>query len=264
MAANILFNRGAISASQCISGGWDLIKENYWLFLGISLLAMVIGGCVPCVSLFLMGPIMVGVYHCLFARMRGETVELGMMFKGFEKFVPAMVIGLIQSIPGIIANVAQYGLQFSSSMLNKGGRRGGFDFFAPSDELAPFLAGGMLLVILIAVVVGVLFSFAWHITFIFALPLIADNEDLSIMDILKISFQAGWANPGGIIVLIILQALIALLGMLALCIGIFFVIPILQASNAVAFRYVFPEKTPQNPYNAPPSPDYYGGSFGNA
>src|ERR1044072_8486550 len=113
MEANIPFYSGAIRAGDCISDGWNLVKENYWLFLGIVLLGAIISGCIPCASLFFIGPVAVGIYICLFAQMRGQPVEFGMMFKGFEKFVPAMILGLIEAIPGIIAQVVRFVVEFS-------------------------------------------------------------------------------------------------------------------------------------------------------
>ncbi len=114
MEANIPFNGGAIRAGECISDGWNLIKDNYWMFLGIVLLGGVIAGCIPCASLFFIGPIAVGIYFCLFTQMRGQPVEFGMMFKGFEKFVPAMVIGLIEAIPGIAIQVVRFGVEYGN------------------------------------------------------------------------------------------------------------------------------------------------------
>lgn len=45
--ANIEFYSGAIDASGCVSNGWNLVKQNYGLFLGITLVAMIIAGCIP-------------------------------------------------------------------------------------------------------------------------------------------------------------------------------------------------------------------------
>ena len=41
------FNRGVISPMECIKEGWALIKDQYWLFFGITLVGMLIGGAVP-------------------------------------------------------------------------------------------------------------------------------------------------------------------------------------------------------------------------
>ena len=60
---------------------------------------MLIGGAVPVV---LIGPMMCGLYLCLFAKMRGEPVEFGMLFKGFDYFVQGLVAAAIQTLPVIL------------------------------------------------------------------------------------------------------------------------------------------------------------------
>src|SRR5690348_4596735 len=110
---NIEFQRGAIDAGGCISSAWDMLKNNYGLYLGIALIAMILTGCIPCFNVFLIGPVMGGVAYVVLRHMRGEPVEFGMMFQGFQKFVPLMVIGVIQSIPGVIAQVFQYTIRFA-------------------------------------------------------------------------------------------------------------------------------------------------------
>ena len=96
------FYPSAINAGDCVSNAWNLVKQNYGMYLGIALVAMILAGCIPCVSLFIVGPIMGGVFYVVLREMRGEPVEFGMMFKGFEKFVPLMVVGIVQAIPEII------------------------------------------------------------------------------------------------------------------------------------------------------------------
>jgi len=255
----IPFNSGAIKASDCISDAWELIKDNYWMFWGMAMLGVVLLGCIPCVNVFLAGPLMVGIYIAVLTKMRGGVVTFDMLFKGFEKFVPAMVVGLIQNIPEIISTVLRFTINLADlGLKSRGGRD--FDFFAPSD-MAPALAGGLIVLIIIVVLASIAFGIAWHITFMMALPLLAEH-DLGPMEAIKLSARAGWSNPGGIIVLAILQFLIMLLGVLALCIGWLFVIPVIIVSNFIAYRMVFPETSQNSVYNEPPRPDYYGGSFG--
>ncbi len=124
------------------------------------------------------------------------------------------------------------------------------------------MAGGLIVIAIIAGVGFLLFVIAWQITFKFALPILTDNDGLGIGEIIKLSARAGWSNIGGIIVLVILQTLVILVGVLALCVGVLFVIPVIWASNAIAYRMVFPESPQGGIYNEPPRPDYYGGSFG--
>src|SRR3954468_7443036 len=90
MTPEIRFNRGAISAGECVSTAWEMIKAQYGLYLGITLLAWVMISCIPCLNIFLMGPVRGGVFYVGLRDMRREPVDFGMMFKGFENFVPLM------------------------------------------------------------------------------------------------------------------------------------------------------------------------------
>ncbi|HEX8288088.1 MAG TPA: hypothetical protein VF556_08835 [Pyrinomonadaceae bacterium] len=259
MSPNIEFNSSAVNAGDCISDGWSLIQPNYWLFLGMSFLGLIIGGCIPCVSIFLAGPVMVGIFYTLFTQMRGQPVEFGMMFKGFERFVPAMVVGIISSLP----EIAGEGLRITARFADFGNRVSGNQSEFVAQSLPNFaLSGGIIILIVCFAIVAFIISIAWKITFIFALPLIADRN-LEIGDALKLSARAGWANWSGLLVLFIFQFLVALVGVLLLCVGVFFVIPIIQASTATAYRQVFPDN--QLPFNnEPPRPDAYGETYGTA
>ena len=86
-------------ARRMSESGWAAIKDRYWLFLGVSLVAMLIGGAVPVV---LIGPMMCGLYLCLLAKMRGEQVQFDKLFKGFDYFVPGLVAAAIQTVPIIM------------------------------------------------------------------------------------------------------------------------------------------------------------------
>ena len=99
------FRRGVVAPVECIKEGWALIKDQYWLFLGISLVGILIGGAVPIV---LLGPMMIGIFLCLLQRQRGEPVEFGTLFKGFEQFVPGLVVAALKMIPIFIILVPYY------------------------------------------------------------------------------------------------------------------------------------------------------------
>jgi uncharacterized membrane protein len=259
MTNNIEFDRGAIRPSECISEGWESIKANYWLYFGISVIATIILACVPCVNIFIAGPIMAGVYYCYFRNLRNENVEFGMMFKGFEAFVPTMVCGIIQMVPEIIGQGIRLTVNLADigSKMNKTG--GSREFFQSSDTA---LASGL---IVIGIVVGlgfIIFNIIWRIVFLFAVPILAENPTLSIGETLKLSARAGWANGGMIFVLGLLEGLLILVGFLALCVGFLFVLPVVMAANAVAYRQVFPDRTPQNQmFNTPPPPSAYQNQF---
>src|ERR1043166_1151604 len=90
------FRTGVIKPVECIKEGWALIKDQYWLFFGISLVGILIGGAVPIV---LMGPMMVGIFFCLFQKQRRQPVEFGTLFKGFDDFVQSLIVALIKLVP---------------------------------------------------------------------------------------------------------------------------------------------------------------------
>lgn len=254
---NIQFQSGGIDAGGCVSNAWEMLKANYGVYLGISLLAIVLTGCIPCLNLFLIGPVVGGVYYVVLRDMRGEPIEFGMMFKGFEKFVPLMVIGLIQSIPGVIAQIIQYGARFAEIGMNGGiGNGRDFDFFQASSRDTA-LAGGMMAIIAVVFIAFMIFSIIWHMVFFFAVPL-AMEYDLSPIDAIKLSARAGMSNIGGLIVLFIFEALVMIVGLLLICIGAFLIsIPVMYIANAFAYRQVFPLIEQQ--YNmAPPPPTAYG------
>ena len=262
---NIEFQRGAIDAGGCVSGGWELIKPNYWMYFGMTTLfalASLVLSCIPFVpilfQIFVAPPITIGIFYVLFREMQGEMVDFGMMFKGFDKFVPAMVIGLINAIPQIILVILNLALNIGSivvQMIQQAGRGSRSNFAAQSDA-APVIAGGVIIIIVVVAIVFLLFSIAWGITFFFAMPILAEHN-VSAIDAIKLSASAGWSNIGGIIVLVIFEVLIVLMGALALCVGIFFVLPIIYAANAFAYRQVFPW-IEQRFNMAPPPPTAYG------
>ena len=273
---NIQYVPGAIDAGGCVSNGWELIKRNYWMYFGITSLVAVVSlvlSCIPFVPIlfqvFVMPPITVGIFLVLFKEMRGEPVEFGMFFKGFDKFVPALVIGVINSIPSIIFLILNFALRlggiFAQILQGAAGKRSGSSFFqsqnlVQSNDAAPLIAGGIIIVIVIVFIIFFLFSIAWGITFHFALPILAEN-DIGAIDAIKLGARAGWSNIGGLIVLFILEGLVVLLGFLAICVGIFFVLPVIFAANAFAYRQVFPW-IDRNFNMNPPPPGAYGSNFG--
>lgn len=195
MTPNIQFQSGAVDAGGSISGGWELIKSNYWVFFGMTTLFVVgsiVISCVPLVGgilfqILLAPPLTVGIYYALFRQMERAPIDFGMMFKGFDKFGSAVVVGLIQSIPSIIWTLLSFALNIGSTLLqmiqSQTGRGYGSNF-AMQNDAAPMIAGGMIVLIVVVAFILLLFSIAWGITFFFALPLVAEHE-VSAMDAIK-------------------------------------------------------------------------------
>lgn len=232
------FQSRVISPVECLKEGWQLIKDQYWLFLGITLVAMLVGGAVPVV---LIGPMMVGLYMCLFAKMRGEPVEFGMLFKGFDYFTQGLVAAAIQTLPVIL--IMAVGVVIFAVLVMFGASAGGGDAL-------PFVfsIGGAVFGLVASIA-----SLIIHTFFLFAYPLIADRN-LSGLEAIKLSYRAAMQNLGGIIGLILLITGLSILGVLACYVGAFLVMPISFAAYAVAYRKVFPETGPLGGPAPPPPP----------
>lgn len=234
------FNRSAIAPVECLKAGFEAIKDQYWLFLGIALVAMLIGGAVPIV---LIGPMMCGLYLCLLARMRGEAVEFGLLFKGFDYFVNGLIAAAIQTVPMFLILVPSYLIIFVftvATMPHDGSAR-------DAGPPVGFFVGMFLFVV---VMVGS--SLIIHTLFLFAYPLIVDRK-LSGWDAIKTSARAAMNNVGGLLGLILLNFCLGILGALACYVGLIFILPISFASYAAAYRQVFPEM-PQTFPSPPPPP----------
>jgi uncharacterized membrane protein len=240
---NIQFRTGVIKPVECVKEAWALIKDQYWLFLGIVFVGVFIGGAIPIV---LIGPMMVGIYICLFRRMRGEPVEFGMLFKGFDHFAQGLIAALLQMIPMIIVMVPMYIILigFMMTTMPRGGRM-------EPDESSRFLFS-MLGFELVFFVVIMTVAIVVTIFFLFAFPLIADRN-LSGVEAVKLSIKAAKANFGGVLGLILVNVGLGILGVLACYVGAFLVAPITMTSYAVAYRRVFPEIS-QNFASPPPPP----------
>jgi hypothetical protein len=97
--------RVRVAPIECFSEGWSLLGDQFFLFVGLSIVAAVIEGLVP---LALIGPICAGLVLWLRAKRRGESPEFGLLFKGFDFFLPTflavlLVFGftLLLSIPAV-------------------------------------------------------------------------------------------------------------------------------------------------------------------
>ena len=220
------FNRGAIRPVECYKVAWETIKSEYWLFLGITFVGMLIGGAVPIV---IMGPMMCGVHMCILKKMRGEPVAFDQLFKGFDYFVPSLIATLIQTVPIFLVLVPTYVVGAVLFVLAAQPGRGG-----ASQNLGIFFAL-YFAVVGVMVLVVMLFTSLFH----FSYPLIVEHK-MSGLEACKTSARAVMANFGGMLGLVLLNLLAGIVGVLACYVGAVAVLPISFAAFDVAYRQVFP------------------------
>ena len=106
-----------------------------------------------------------------------------------------------------------------------------------------------------AVLITTIAMVSFHTLLTFSFPLLVDRN-LGAIDAMKTSARAVWQNLGGVAGLVVVNFALMFVGYLALCVGMYFVIPVMIAGNVVAYRRVFPSLETQTNMNPPP-PDSY-------
>jgi uncharacterized membrane protein len=242
----IEFRRGVIKPIECLKAGHELVRSQYWLLVGIVAVGMIIAGLVPLG--ILMGPMMCGVYFTLFKQRRGQRIEFGDLFKGFDYFGESLIAALLHMVPIFVILVPTYIIFYISMFAMMAAQGGGEP--DPGILLGFFGFWAIIWIVLIAIMILV------SLIFTFAYPLIVDRR-LSGFDAVKLSTKAAMANFGGLLGMTLLSSLLTFLGVLLCYVGAFLVLPITFGAIAVAYEQVFglSEGTGQ-PDLPPPPPSF--------
>lgn len=239
----IEFQRGVVKPVECIKAGYELIRSQYWLFVGISAVGMIIAGLVPLG--ILMGPMMCGIYLTLFRHRLGQRIEFGDLFKGFDYFGESLIAALLHMVPMFVILIPTY-IIFYISMFAMLAAQGGGDP-NPGILLGFFGFWGIiwLLIITVLILISVIFTFAY--------PLIVDRR-LGGFDAVKLSTKAAMANFGGLLGMVLLTSLLTFAGVLLCYVGAFLVMPISFGAIAVAYERVFGLSSGTGQPDLPPPP----------
>ncbi len=193
----IEFKRNAVEPIECIKGGYELIKSQYWLYVGMTVVGMIIGSIVPLG--ILMGPMMCGIYLALFLTRRGQPIEFGLLFKGFDFFGDAVIATLLHMVPILVIFIPSY-ILFYVGMFLIIPMSGGEPEPAAMLGLFAFMAVFWLVIMVIMIVLSVVFTFAY--------PLIVDRR-LSGLNAVKLSIRAGLANFWRLLGMLLINGLLS-------------------------------------------------------
>jgi len=235
---------------ECIKGGWEIIKNQYWLFMGMTLIAIIIGSAVPLG--ILLGPMMCGLYMTFFKVRRNEPIEFGTLFKGFDYFGQSVVAALLHTIPIIAVIVPAYILFYVSMFVSMAAAgAGGGNEPNPAPFFGVMAVFGLFWIVVMIVIVIITIGFT------FAYPLIVDRK-LSGIDAVKLSFKAAFGNFWRLLGMVLLTGFLNVLGLLACYVGMFFVMPIGYAAIAKAYEQVFGlSEGSEMSSNLPPPPPVF-------
>jgi hypothetical protein len=241
------FKTGVIHPVECMREGWELVKDEYWLFFAVTFVGMLIAGAIPFgIGL---GAMFCGIYFCIFQKMNGEKVTFEGLFKGFDYFVPALIATLVFIIPAVIFTVITYIplVLMQIRMMNSKNPN--------PDEIFAYFGFFMVEMIVVWLVLGSIHAFLF-----FAYPLIVERG-MSGLDAFKLSARAVWQNLSGVVGFILLEFALGLVGSLFCFVGVYFTLPIMFAGTLVLYRKVFPKPDNQN-FNPPPPNAFRGaGSY---
>lgn len=241
----IPYRRNAVGPIECITAGWELVKGQYWLFVGMCVVAMLIGSAVP--AGILLGPLMCGLYVAFFKLRRGEPIEFAMLFKGFDYFGPSVVATLLHAVPIIAFVLGIYFFFYVSLVLT---------IIAQGDEPNPVALLGVFAMLLLFFAVVFVVIILISVGFTFAYPLIVDRK-LKGLDAVKLSFKAAMGNFWGLLGMVVLTGLMNVAGVMACYVGMFLVLPITYASIAAAYERVFGLGSLNDASNLPPPPPIF-------
>ena len=236
---NTDFQTGVIRPIEIYKESWELMKDQYWLIFAITLVGILIGGAVP---LALIGPMICGIYLCLFQKIDRRPLTFELLFKGFEYFMPGLIVAVAVTVPVIILIFVIYipmiGLAVAGQKMSE-------------SAMIPFLIGTFIFEFVV-----VLIMVCFHTLLMFAFPLIVDRK-LTGVQAMKVSAKAVWSNLAGVAGLMGVGIVVCIAGYLALCVGMYLVLPLIFMSNAVAFRKIFPSLRPAS-FDPPPPNAYQG------
>ena len=234
------FKTGVISPIECYKEGWNLIKDQYWLFLGITLVGVLLAG----FSIYILfGAMYCGIYYCLRQKYDRQAFEFGDLFKGFEVFFPSFIVSLFFIVPQILLTIINFAVQI---MMQTELRRSGGDM----KVFWSYFTTYMIFISIVAIILLCI-----HALVTFAFPLIMEYK-MSGLEAAKLSARAVWGNLGGMIGLLLCQIGLIFLGALACYIGMFFVMPLIFAGVYAAYRKVFPSDFQAQGFDVPPPSEF--------
>jgi hypothetical protein len=230
---------GVIKPIECFKEGWELIKNDYWILFAVSLVGGLLGG----MSFYiLLGAMICGIYYCYLQTIDGKPASFDGLWKGFSYFLPSLLVTILIIVPMFFVFGVIYIPFIASAIMGPK--------LSP-DELMGLLFSTLAIEIVLAIIMT-----CFHTLLIFAFPLSVDRN-LGAFEAIKTSAKAVLRNLGGVVGLIGVGIVLSLFGIITCGIGMYFIMPVMLAGYAVAYRKIFPAVSNSN-FNPPP-PDFYKG-----
>ena len=223
MDQEISFRKVSIRPIELLKEAKNLVGDQYWLFVGIAFVGMLIASLVPFGVLW--GPMMCGIYLCYLHKSQNQQVMFDTLFKGMDYFVESLIVSLIKLAAAVLIVVPVVYFVF-------------LGLVAVQEQLNPGFAGVAIPLILVITLYGLLVAIVM-LWFLFAYLLIIDRG-LKAMPAIKASGRAGWANAGGLVGMLMLYGLISGLGTCCCYVPAILFLPLVFGAVFLAYREIFP------------------------
>lgn len=187
-----------VKLGDWLSEGWEIVKDDLGTFAIAGLLAALIGSITFGICA---GPMAVGLFMMVNDKLRGNSIAIGDVFKGFQKFGPAFVVFILILIASAV-------IGFVLGMTGIG------------TVLGPF----------VGIAIGGAMFFAFQIV---------AEQDVGGVDAMKMSWEKTKEDYLMFCVAYLVYTLIAQLGVIACIVGVFVTTPVAFAAMGVAYRDVF-------------------------
>jgi len=226
-AEEAAYQKASLNPIDLLQESLDLIKDQYWLFVLICFLGLIISSYVP--LNILTGPMFCGMYYCMFKKMRQEQVEIGELFRGFDYFLDSFIVAILVLALSLVVGVP---LMFVGIAVLVGGSA-----VAEGSESAmgALVALGWLPMLLLYFLV----MFFIYILFSFSFQLIVDRG-MSAIPAMTASAKAVMSNLGGILLLFLVIGVIGFIATMLCYLPVFLFAPIAIGALALAYDRVFP------------------------
>jgi uncharacterized membrane protein len=226
MTTDRIYQHVHVGPIRLLQESLALMGSDYWMFLALTFVGMIIGSIVP---LVVYGPMVCGIYLCYLRRMQGKKADFETLFQGFDYFVESLIATLLISLVTIVV-IVPCGLVFMALLI--GAAVSGSDAH-----------GVTLAVLLLLLPLMILVSLVMTSLFLFVYPLIVDRGYAAVPAI-KASCRAVWANLGGIVLLMVVYGVLSMVAALACGIGTLFFTPVLFGALTIVYRQIFPPQRP--------------------
>jgi hypothetical protein len=214
-----------VDIGSCISRAWELTKSNFWLVVGTTflvLLAQSAAGAIPilgyCAGPILEGPLVGGLYWFYLKLARGQEAGVNDGFSGFSSQFTQLMLASVVSTLLMYVWMLPAGIAF---FVTGAQRRNDIPVLA-------FVLG------LLALPVVLYLATAW----VFTLPLMVDKK-YGFWDAMNVSRRVVNRQWLSVFALLIVVGLLQIIGLIALCVGIFVTLTILRGAITYAYEDIF-------------------------